>query len=83
MTRYRVPVADPLLEQAEAWRLVAGFRLISVDGPWLAHPHVTICTFEDDSAPPEFEGRLIEPVFHQDERGSVSIIGRQMVTERA
>jgi len=47
MTRYRVPVADPMLEQADFWKPVKGFRLISADGPWLAHPEITICTFGD------------------------------------
>jgi hypothetical protein len=62
MTRYRVPVADPMLQQRNYWIPVEGLRLISDYGPWLAHPDVTICTFEDDNAPPEFEGKLIELV---------------------
>jgi hypothetical protein len=49
-----------------------------VDGPWLAHPDVTICTFEDDHAPAEFEGRLVEPTFRQDGE-TVTIIERSVV----
>jgi len=78
MTRYRVPVADPLLAKLDGWLPVAGFRLISVDGPWLAHPDVTICTFEDDDAPAELEGRLVEPVFTRDGE-TVSITGRNPI----
>jgi hypothetical protein len=81
MTRYRVPVADPLLEQADTWAPVEGFRLISVDGPWLNHPHVTICTFDDDDAPAVLEGKLVEPVLRRDADGIVTIIERPVVPE--
>jgi hypothetical protein len=76
MARYRVPIADPLLEQAEYWLPVAGFRLITVDGPWLAHPNVTICTFEDDNAPADLEGRLVQLLFTRLEDGQVAITSR-------
>ena len=77
---YRVPVADPLLLERDAWPPVDGFRLVSVDGPWLSHPDVTICTFEDDGAPPDLEGKLVEPVFQRnDETGTVTIISRAVV----
>lgn len=66
MTTYRVPVADSLLAQRDTWAASPRFRLVSVDGPWLAHPRVTICTFEDDDAPPELEGKLVEPVLTSD-----------------
>lgn len=79
MTRYRVPVADPLLEQADFWNPVEGFRLVSVDGPWLAHPYVTICTFEDGNAPAELEGQFVEPTFQKDEHGAVTIIDRRVI----
>lgn len=78
MTRYRVPVADPLLAERDSWQQAEGFRLVSVDGPWLAHPDVTICTFEDDQAPAELEGRLVEPVFRRDGE-TVTIIERNVV----
>ena len=78
MTRYRVPVADPLLLERDYWYPVAGFRLVSVDGPWAGHPGVTLCTFDDDGAPAELEGRLVEPVFRQD-GAAVSIIERNPV----
>ncbi len=80
MTRYRVPVADPLLEDRDFWTPVEGFRLVSVDGPWLAHPDVTICTFDDDSAPPGLEGKLVEPVFRSCGDGRAVITERQVVT---
>ena len=80
MTRYRVPVADALLLEREAWSDVEGFRLVSVDGPWLAHPDVTICTFEDDNAPADLEGKLIEPVLQRHEDGPVTVMDRTVVT---
>jgi len=67
MTRYQVPVADALLAERDYWNPVEGLRLVSVDGIWPAHPHVTLCTFEDDGADPgAFEGRLVEPVISTD-----------------
>lgn len=81
MTRYRVPVADQLLLDKDFWVPVEGFRLISVDGPWMHHPDVTICTFEDDNAPDEVEGRLVEPVFQKNtETGAVTVMSRSVVT---
>ena len=78
MTRYRVPVADPLAAERDLWKPVAGFRLVSVDGPWPDHPDVTICTFDDDGAPPELEGLLVEPVFTRDGE-TVTITGRNVI----
>lgn len=80
MTRYRALVADSLLTQADYWTPVKGFRLISADGPWLAHPDVTICTFEDDGAPEELEGKLVEPVFMRYADGHVTIIDRSVAS---
>ena len=79
MTTYRVPVTDILLADKDFWPPVEGFRLVSVDGPWLAHPDVTICTFEDDGAPAELEGCLVELTFQRAGDGTVSIIGRSVV----
>ncbi len=80
MTRYRVPVADPLLAESGFWDPVEGFRLVSVDGPWLAHPEITICTFEDDFAPPELEGKLVEPTL-QKNQPRIKVIDRRVVSE--
>ena len=81
MTRYRVPVSDALLLERDAWLPVEGFRLVSVDGPWLAHPDITICTFEDDNAPAELEGKLVEPVLQESylHRGAVTIMSRAVI----
>jgi len=80
VTTYRVPVADDLLLERDAWNSVKGFRLVSVDGPWPSHRGVTICTFEDDGAPAELEGKLVEPVIKREEDGTVRIIERSVVT---
>ena len=81
MTTYRVPVAEPLLLQKDFWLPVEGLRLVSVDGPWLAHPNVTICTFEDDNAPGDLEGELVEPILQTNaETGAVKILSRQVIS---
>jgi|HubBroStandDraft_2_1064218.scaffolds.fasta_scaffold40520_2 hypothetical protein len=64
MTRYQVPVADELLEQ-RPWLPVEGFRLVSADGPYNDDPDVTLCTFDDDNAPADLEGCIVEPVFRR------------------
>jgi hypothetical protein len=80
MTTYRVPVADPLLLERDSWLPVEGFRLISADGPWLAHPDVTICTFEDDNAPAALEGKLVDLVMTRESAdGPVRITGRTVL----
>jgi hypothetical protein len=60
MTRYQVPVALPLLEQRDSWLHVVGIRVVSEDGPWGDHLGVMLCTVEDDCAPAELEGKLVE-----------------------
>lgn len=91
MTRYRVPVSAKLLEDRIYWRPVEGFRFISADGPRAGHPGVTICTFEDDNAPADLEGRLVEPLFRQELPdvtsrepsfvGTVTITGYELISE--
>jgi hypothetical protein len=76
MTTYRVAVSDQLLAEREHWVPIQNFRFISADGPQAGHPGVTICTFEDDNAPPELEGKLVEPIFTRAEGGIVTIDGR-------
>lgn len=78
MTRYRVPVSDQILAERDFWRQVQGFRLVSADGPWPGHPGVTICTFDDDGAPAELEGELVEPVIRM-RGGTISITGRNPI----
>ena len=78
MTRYRVPVSVELLTERDSWNPAEGFRLISVDAKWAGHPGVAICTFEDDNAPAELEGKLVEPVLHRD-GATVTVIERNVV----
>jgi hypothetical protein len=80
VTRYRVPIAAELLNK-RPWRHVEGWRLISVDGPWLAHPGVSICTAEDDDAPPELEGAFVEPVLRHEGDGTVRVIDRIQLSD--
>lgn len=81
MTFYRVPVADELLAGKGSWPSVHGLRLISVDGAWPDHPHVTICTFEDDFAPASYEGLLVEPALTSHADGRVTVTDRTVVRE--
>lgn len=76
---YRVPVADPVLARREEWDAVDGLDLVTVDGPWLAHPDVTICTFYDRDAPAELEGQFVEPWFRTDESGVTRVVKREVV----
>lgn len=64
MTRYYTDISDDLLEGDYAIAWPEGFRLVEPFGPrdlffqrWLV---------EDDHAPPEFEGHLVQPVFSWD-----------------
>ena len=79
MVSYRVPVADELLKTADFWRQVDGLRLVEVSGPWLLHPGVSICTFEDDYAPPELAGLLVEPILQRNGE-VVTVIDRRVIS---
>lgn len=78
MTRYRVPVAQELLDQ-RPWRGIAGFRLITVNEPWAGGDGVMICTFEDDGAPAGLEGALVDPMFTRHADGRIEVTGRNLV----
>jgi hypothetical protein len=77
--RYQVPVSDPLLEDLAVWEQVEGLRLISVDGEWrppgtgpseVIAP-VKLCTVEDDGAPPELAGKIVDVTLARDISGAV------------
>ena len=76
MTRYRVRVARELLKD-RPWNPVKGFRLISEYQS--ASPDVSICVFEDDTAPAELEGLLIDPILQKDDAGNVTVISRTVI----
>lgn len=80
MTRYHTPISAELLRQ-RPWRHVDGWRLISVDGPWLSHPGIQICTVEDDAAPAELEGEFVEPTFRHEGDGTVRVISRTRLND--
>lgn len=79
MTTYRVAVADATLLERAYWEQVDGFRLVSVDGPWLSHPGVTICTIEDDSAPADLEGKFVELEIRAAGPGMAGVIARTVI----
>jgi hypothetical protein len=60
MTRIRVPVSGQLLEARDGWVMASGLRIVSVDGPWDGHPGVSLCTFDDDDAPEDLAGKIVE-----------------------
>jgi len=81
VTTYRVPVADGMLTRADAWLGVPRFALLSVDGPWQGHPGVMICTFSDDDAPAELEGKLVDPTISSFTDGPPRVTARPVVAE--
>jgi hypothetical protein len=64
MTRYQVPIARALLQRSDLTG-VEGFRLVSADGPYNGDPDVMLCTFDDDNAPADLEGCIVEPTFQR------------------
>lgn len=60
MTIYQVPVSQELLDVAGDWQPVSGLRLVSQDGPWAGNPGMVLCMFEDDDAPPELAGKIVD-----------------------
>ena len=74
MVRYQVPVSRDLLD-AQPWEPVAGFRMLTTDGPWPGHPGMVLCTFEDDGAPRELDGKIVDVTLstHQSEDGQREI----------
>jgi hypothetical protein len=75
--RYLVLVADPVLLDRDYWQPVHGFRLIAGQGPHRGDPHLHVCLFEDDNAPPELEGKLVDPVLTSHDDGTVTITERR------
>jgi hypothetical protein len=60
--RYQVPVSAEALAGflPPPLHTVRGLRFVSSDGLWGADPRVVLCTFEDDEAPPELDGQLVD-----------------------
>jgi hypothetical protein len=79
VTRYQVPVADPLLAEKDFWNPVDGLRLVSADGPWGDQRGVTLCTFDDDLAPARFEGKIVELQLTRRPTGGVDVTGRTVI----
>lgn len=69
---YWMLVADELLDSETEWE-GAGLHLIERGG--VNFPGQRWCKFLDDNAPPELEGKEIEPVFS-------TIDGKPAVTDR-
>lgn len=72
--RYQVIIADPILEDPEIWAKAEGLALVSVDGPWApadgSPSHgAKLCTIEDDGAPPELDGKLVDLTLTRDISG--------------
>lgn len=60
MTRYQVLVSARVLAFRDEWRPVEGFRLVSVGREYDPFAQMRVCVFEDDGAPPELEGQMVE-----------------------
>jgi hypothetical protein len=57
--RYQVPVNDAALA-AQPWLGVPGLQFVSRDTRWGVSGEFWLCTFEDESAPPELAGRVVD-----------------------
>jgi hypothetical protein len=62
--QYQVIINDPVLEDEEIWARVEGLRLVRVIGPWIPPGEIDrgmkLCLLEDDGAPPEMDGKLVD-----------------------
>lgn len=79
--RYDVLVSDDLLAE-RPWLAVKGLRLVEVTKAWSPVKRASVCTFEDDEAGPEFEGRLVDFTLRRTETPDgplIEVIGRQIV----
>jgi len=82
--RYQVPVNDAALA-AQPWVAVPGLRMVRKDGRWDANPALLLCTFEDDSAGPEYEGRVVDLQLRVDAQAQagppvVRLVSRQVIS---
>jgi hypothetical protein len=77
VTRYLVHVAEELLSRP--LELPTGFRFIEAGPVEFARLERTVVV-EDDGAPDELAGKLIEPIFEKNwETGEVTIVERRIV----
>ena len=81
--RYQVPMNDAALA-AQPWVAVPGLRMIRRDGRWDANPALLLCTFEDDSADPVYEGRIVDLQLRVDAQAAgppiVRLVSRQVIS---
>jgi hypothetical protein len=72
--QYQVIISDPVLEDPQIWGRVEGLRLVSVTGPWIppGEPDrgMKLCVLEDDGAPPELAGKLVDITIGRDISGA-------------
>lgn len=82
MTRYLAHVANELLDGPHALEMPAGFRFVEAGPREFLRLWRTVVV-EDDGAPPELAGLLVEPVFERNfETGTVAVVERRVVPER-
>lgn len=80
MTRYYVSVANAILnEPGFADSLPACLHLVDIGpgewAPWGGGSHR--CTFDDDDAPAELEGALVEPILQRHDDGTITVAERR------
>jgi hypothetical protein len=78
VARYLCSVAEELLSRP--LDLPAGFRFVEAGPLEFARLERTVVV-DDEGAPAELAGKLIEPIFHEDyETGEVTIVERRIVS---
>lgn len=78
MTQYYVNVSTELLESSHLY-LPEDFRFVMRWGP---RSKYTECWLVDDfSAPPEFDGYLVEPVFSHDYEANNTVITERRICD--
>jgi hypothetical protein len=84
VTRYRTLVSTELLhEMPTSGKWAEGLRLVEISSPNIADGDLQrTVVFEDENAPAEMEGRLVEPVLQRRGDGRVVVLSRTVVSER-
>lgn len=75
MPRYRILIADPLLQMGPQWP--EGCSLVEQQEPGTAGTHWW--SFEDPEAPEDLEGREVELKLRRGEDGSAQVAERRLI----
>jgi len=77
-TRYFVHISRELWERREGWVDVTGWRVVADTATPLEDGRTVEAMVEDDNAPPELEGHLVDVVLQQTPDGVV-VMSRELI----